>query len=256
VGVEILGLLAASAGASYGWWKLQRRRERKLLDVPKDPDLEVVLGVAQHEAQTRGHAYLWPLHLVHGLAQDETFVAAIVRLEGDASKLEGFAQDELDKHEEPHDQRAMNEGGHVVGIVFMLARAHRRAATVTDLWARLMRTEIAKAAATAAGVDPTALLFVLAHGMPEPSTDLPDRTDVHVVIRNDDYTTQDFVVAILRDVFEQSETDATKRMWQTHKEGRTVVGRYKLAVARDKIATARRRARDEGFPLWVGVEDC
>ncbi|HEY5920844.1 MAG TPA: ATP-dependent Clp protease adaptor ClpS [Kofleriaceae bacterium] len=256
MGIEILGLLAASAGASYGWWRLQRRRERKLLDVPRDPDLEVVLGVAQHEAMSRRHEYLWPLHLVHGLAQDETFVAAITRLEGDATKLESFAQDELDKYAQTQDEHSMTEGAHVVGVAFMLARGHGRSATCTDLWSRLARTETGKAAAAAAGVDPTALLFVLAHGMPEPTTALPDRTDVHVVLRNDDYTTRDFVVAILRDVFDRAPDDAEARMLKTHNEGRTIVGRFKLEVARDKIESARRRARSEGYPLWIGVEDC
>jgi ATP-dependent Clp protease adaptor protein ClpS len=256
VALEILGLIAASAGASYGFWKLQRRRERKLLDVPRDPDLEVVLGVAQHEAQARGHAHVWPLHLIYGLAQDEAFTAAIARLGGDAAKLETYAQEELDKRREPHDERAMAEGGHAVGVVFMLARSHGRAAKVADLWSRLVRTDAAKAAAGAAGIDAIGLLFVLMHGMPEPSTDLADRTDVHVVLRNDDYTTQEFVVAILRDVFELGETEATTRMWETHKQGRSVVGRYKVDTARTKIATVRQRARGEGFPLWIGVEDC
>jgi ATP-dependent Clp protease adaptor protein ClpS len=256
VGLEILGLLAASAGASYGFWKLQRYRERKLLDMPKDPDLEVVLGVAQHEAQSRGHAHLWPLHLLYGLAQDDTFTDAITSLEGDATKLESYAQDELDKRKDAQDDRATAEGGHTVGVVLMLARAHGRPATVTDLWARLARTDAGRAAAAAAGVDATALLFVLAHGMKEPTTDLADRTNVHVVLRNDDYTTQELVVSILRDVFELSEADATARMWETHKQGRSIVGRYKLDVARTKITAARARARIENLPLWIGVEDC
>jgi ATP-dependent Clp protease adaptor protein ClpS len=92
--------------------------------------------------------------------------------------------------------------------------------------------------------------------MPEPSTDLPDRVDVHVVLRNDDYTTKDFVVGILHDVFDLAEPDAVARMEETHNGGRTIVGRLKLAIARDKIASARRRAHDSGFPLWIGVEDC
>ncbi len=254
--LEILGLLAASAGASYGWWKLQQHRERRVFDIPRDPDLEVVLGVAQHEAGSRGHMYLWPLHLVHGLAQDETFVAAIGKLEGDATKLESYAQDELDKHTEPHDEDAMHDGAQVVGYTLAGARAHGRPATCVDLWARLTRTAAGKAAAAAAKVEPTALLFVLAHGMPQPSTDLPDRTDVHVVLRNDDYTTREFVIEILRDVFELAEADANTRMLQTHNEGRALVGRYKLAVARDKIARVRSKAADQGFPLWIGVEDC
>jgi ATP-dependent Clp protease adaptor protein ClpS len=256
VGLEILGLLAASAGASYGWWKLQVRRERRLFDIPRDPDLEVVLSVAQHEASSRHHAYLWSLHLLHGLAQDENFVAAIGKLEGDATKFEDHVLAELDKHSEPTDEEAQQEGARVVGFAFAAARHHGRPATITDLWARLARTPTAKAACKAGGFDATALLFVLVHGMREPSTDLPDRTDVHIVLRNDDHTTQEFVVDLLRDVFGQSEADAATKMMQTHTQGRTVVGRYKLAAARDKVATARRRARDADFPLWIGVEDC
>jgi ATP-dependent Clp protease adaptor protein ClpS len=256
VGLEILGLIAVGAASSYGWWKLQQRRERKLLDIPRDAELEVVLAVAQHEATARGHTYMWPLHLLYGLAQDESFVAAIVQLEGDATRFESFVQDELDKHGAALDETAMHEGAHVLGYTLGSARAHGRAATMVDLWARLARTEIGKAAAGAAQVAPTALLFLLAHGMVEPAAELPDRTDVHVVLRNDDYTTRDFVVEILRDVFELSDEDATARMEQTHGGGRAIVGRYKLAVARDKVEAVRRRAREQGFPLWIGVEDC
>jgi ATP-dependent Clp protease adaptor protein ClpS len=256
VGLEIIGLIAAGAASSYGWWKLQQRRERKLLDIPRDADLEVVLGVAQHEATARGHAYLWPLHLLYGLAQDESFVAAITRLEGDAARFEAFVHDELDKHGAALDETAMHEGAHVLGYTLGSARAHGRAATTVDLWARLARTDIAKAAALAAKVDATALLFLLAHGTVEPAAELAGRTDVHVVLRNDDYTTRDFVVEILRDVFELGDDDATARMEQTHGQGRAIVGRYKLALARDRVEAVRRRAREQGFPLWIGVEDC
>lgn len=257
MGLEILGLLAASAGASWGWWKLQQRRERRFfLDVPRDPDLEVVISVAQHEASSRGHAYLWSLHLLHGLAQDESFVAAIGKLEGDATKFENFVQDELDKHKESLDDEAQQEGARVIGFAFAASRAQGRPTTITDVWARLARTPITKAAAAAGGFDAVALLFVLVHGMREPVTDLPDRTDVHVVLRNDDHTTQEFVVALLRDVFDHTDDAATTKMLETHHQGRTVVGRYKLAAARDKIATAQRRAREADFPLWIGIEDC
>ena len=254
--LEILGLLAAGAGASWGWWKLQQLRERKLLDIPRDEDLEVVLGVAQHEATARGHSYLWPLHLLHGLAQDEKLKGAITRLEGDPEKFEAHVQDELDKRKDTRDDEAAQEAAHVLGYTLASARAHARPATSVDLWARVARTDAGKAAAAAAGVEPTALLFLLAHGIPEPSVDLPDRTDVHVVLRNDDYTTRDFVVDILCDVFELPQADAITRMEETHNGGRALVGRYKLAVAKDKIMTVRQRARDDGFPLWIGVEDC
>lgn len=254
--IEILGLLAASAGLSYGWWRLQRRHEQRQLQAPRDPDLEVVLGVAEHEARSRGHDYLWPLHLLYGLVQDERFVAAIAKLGGDPAKLEAHVQDALDKHTDPHDDAAMHEAAHVLGYTVAASRSLNRPPTCTDLWAQLARTESGEAAAAASGVEPTALLFLLAHDVPEPELELADRTDVHVILRNDDHTTREFVVEVLRDVFELSDDEATQRMWQTHTEGRAVLGRYKLAVARDKVATVRRRARDAGFPLWIGIEDC
>lgn len=255
--IEVLSLLAAAAGASYGLWWLQRRGEaRRLLDTPRDPDFEVALGVAEHEAKSRGHEYLSPAHLVYGLAQVDSFNAAIERLEGEPAKLEAFALDALDQQAGPHDPARLYEGAHVLGYALDGARWMGRAVTCTDLWARLAATELGKAAAKAANVDPTALLFVLAHGMPEPSLDLPDRTDVHVILRNDDYTTREFVVIVLRDVFGLSDAEATARMSEAHDRGAAIIGRYKLAVARDKVATARRRAREAGFPLWIGVEDC
>jgi ATP-dependent Clp protease adaptor protein ClpS len=256
VGIEILGLLAASAGASWGWWKLQQRRERRLWDYQRSPELEVVLAVAQHEAQQRLHDYLWPLHLLHGLAQDEDFVAVIGKLDGDAAKLEAFVQDALDRKQERHDEQAMNEGARVVGYTLATARALNRPATTKDLWAQLRRTDVGKAAAAAAGVDATDILFVLAHGMREPSVDLPDRTDVHVIVRNDDHTTYEFVQVVLRDVFELDEQSAAARTSETHHHGAAIVGRYKLAVAKDKVGQARQRAREQGYPLWIGVEDC
>jgi len=258
MGLEIIGLLAASVGASYGWWKLQQIRDRRLqLERPRfDADLEVAITVAQHEARTRNHAHLWPLHLIYGLLQDEAFTAAIARCGGDATAMENHVQDELDRHKDPVDDEAGQEAAHALGIAYAHARWAERSATCTDLWSRLARTDAARAAAKAGHVDSIALLFLLVHGMPEQSTDLPDRVDVHVVLRNDDYTTKEFVVDILRDQFGLDEANATTRMEETHNGGRTIIGRFKLALARDKIAAARTRAHEAGYPLWIGVEDC
>lgn len=258
MGLEIIGLLAASVGASYGWWKLQQLRERRLqLERPRfDADLEVAITVAQHEARTRNHAHLWPLHLIYGLLQDEAFTAAIARAGGDATAMETHVQDELDRHKDPVDDEAGQEAAHALGLAYANARFAERSATCIDLWSRLARTDAAKAAAKAGHFDPIALLFLLVHGMPEQSTDLPDRVDVHVVLRNDDYTTKEFVVEILREQFDLSEADAIARMEETHNGGRAIVGRFKLIIAKDKIAAARARAREAGYPLWIGVEDC
>ena len=77
---------------------------------------------------------------------------------------------------------------------------------------------------------------------------------MHVVLRNDDYTTQQFVCRVLEEVFELDEAAAHTRMLQTHTQGRAVVGRFRPDEARAKIEDVRGRAKAAGFPLWIGVE--
>jgi ATP-dependent Clp protease adaptor protein ClpS len=256
VAVEVLGLLLASAGASYALRAWQRRREPRRLEEVLAEDAAVVVSVATHEAGSRNHPEIWPIHLLYGLMQDEAFTEAIGKLGGDASTIENRVLAELDRRPaREHDEGARVEAMRV------LAMAHHggdRKMTCKDLWAYLARTTTGNLVERAETPDVTrhALVFTLAHGMREPSTEMPGRTDVHVVFRNDDYTTRDFVVDVLRDVFELGEGDAETRMMQVHNEGRGVVGRFKLDVARKKVDEVRRRARERVFPLWVGLEDC
>ena len=77
---------------------------------------------------------------------------------------------------------------------------------------------------------------------------------MHVVLRNDDYTAQQFVCHILEGVFELSADDARTRMMETHEQGRAIIGRFRPDEARAKIEDVRSRARAGGFPLWIGIE--
>ena len=83
---------------------------------------------------------------------------------------------------------------------------------------------------------------------------LLDSRDVLIVLRNDHYTTQQFVCSMLRDVFALSDDQAHAVMMSTHTAGRAVIGRFPAAAARDRIEQARALARSHGFPLWIGVE--
>jgi ATP-dependent Clp protease adaptor protein ClpS len=137
----------------------------------------------------------------------------------------------------------------------VLAYAHgqrERKISCTDIWAYLARTTTGKLVESG-DLTSHALLFTLVHGMPEPAATLPDRIDVNVVMRNDDYTTREFVVKVLVDEFE--DVDPEPKMMQVHNEGRGVVGRYKSQLAAMKIDAVRRRAREHMFPLWIAPED-
>lgn len=80
-------------------------------------------------------------------------------------------------------------------------------------------------------------------------TNLREPRRYKVTIYNDDFTTMDFVVRVLVEVFFKSETEAQALMLDVHKGGKAVVGVYSYDIALSKVQKATMMARDEGFPL-------
>ena len=70
-----------------------------------------------------------------------------------------------------------------------------------------------------------------------------------VVIYNDDFTTMDFVVRILREVFFKSQAEAETLMMTIHRSGQAIAGIYTYDIAKSKVRKATNMAREEGFPL-------
>lgn len=85
-------------------------------------------------------------------------------------------------------------------------------------------------------------------------TDLREPRRYKVIIYNDDFTTMDFVVKILTQVFYKSETEAERLMLQVHHSDKAVVGIYSYDVAISKVRKATNMAREAGFPLRLTVE--
>ncbi len=253
--IEVLGLLAAGIGATYGWWSLHRRRDARtglqVLEAAMDGDSAVAFSVASHAMTSRGQSAMVPLHLLYGLLQDQTFTSAIERLGGVPDAIETRVLAELDKPITDI-ETASHFVGSLLSYVYAVAQATERTISIVDLWAGLTHDDVAKLVE----VDAHTLLFLLAHGIPAPEPDLPGRTDAQVILRNDNYTSQEFVSTLLREVFELSAEDAHARMLDTHTHGKAVVARYRLPVARDKVLAARTRAHEACFPLWVALEDC
>jgi ATP-dependent Clp protease adaptor protein ClpS len=75
-----------------------------------------------------------------------------------------------------------------------------------------------------------------------------------VVFHNDDYTTQEFVIHVLQEVFHKDAMAATQIMLEVHHKGWGVVGTYSRDVAETKVERAVGYARQEGHPLKVTAE--
>ena len=86
----------------------------------------------------------------------------------------------------------------------------------------------------------------------KPETKEPAR--YRVVLHNDDYTTMEFVIRILEDVFLKQPAEAYRIMLQVHVEGRGLCGVYPYEIAETKVETVHDLAREHGFPLRASTE--
>lgn len=75
-----------------------------------------------------------------------------------------------------------------------------------------------------------------------------------VLLHNDDYTTQDFVVWILETVFHKPRAEAVAIMLNVHRSGIGLAGVYTHDVAETKLKASRRLAEEHEFPLLVTME--
>ncbi|MCQ2464598.1 MAG: ATP-dependent Clp protease adaptor ClpS [Oscillospiraceae bacterium] len=76
-----------------------------------------------------------------------------------------------------------------------------------------------------------------------------------VVMHNDDFTTMEFVVGVLIDIFHKDEVSAHSIMMSVHKSGKAVVGKYPYDMAVTRVSRALSRAKEEGFPFRMTVEE-
>ncbi len=76
-----------------------------------------------------------------------------------------------------------------------------------------------------------------------------------VLLHNDDFTTMEFVVDILRKVFHKSERDAIHIMLAVHEQGVGVAGVYTYEIAETKISKVTQLARTNEFPLLCTLEE-
>ena len=75
-----------------------------------------------------------------------------------------------------------------------------------------------------------------------------------VMLHNDDYTTQEFVVYVLMKFFQHDAATAQQIMLNVHTKGMGVAGMYPRDIAETKAAQVVRFARDNEMPLRCSVQ--
>lgn len=233
-----------------------------------DPDVDVALHVAAHEAKRRASLMVTPIDMLYGLLQAEPFAAAIERVGGDPAAITDRIATVLEEPMERFVWRVHSDfeltvrqqpayigddGAVALFSTRLLAHRYRRGVTVVDLWSCLSRTG-AGTALEEAGVDPYDLLFWMVHGAPAQDTARITAPEVDIMVRNDDYTELELVERILGG-FGIAAPAARELALQIHHDGAAIVTRLPLAGARQDIAAIRGLARGFGQPLWIGIDD-
>jgi ATP-dependent Clp protease adaptor protein ClpS len=96
----------------------------------------------------------------------------------------------------------------------------------------------------------------------KPRLDLLEKNEVktkrpslwNIVFYNDDYTSVDFVVFVLKKVFRRSTEDALALTLVVHTQGKGIAGTYTFEVAQEKQCEVLLMAKIEKHPLRVEVE--
>lgn len=75
-----------------------------------------------------------------------------------------------------------------------------------------------------------------------------------VLLHNDDYTTQEFVVWVLETIFQKPRGEAFAIMMSVHRSGMEVAGIFTYDVAETKVKATQQVAEEHEFPLLVTME--
>lgn len=75
-----------------------------------------------------------------------------------------------------------------------------------------------------------------------------------VLFLNDDVTTVEFVIKVLKQIFNKTQEESIKITEAIHTNGQGIVGTYLFEIAEQKGIETTLLAREEGFPLQVKVQ--
>jgi ATP-dependent Clp protease adaptor protein ClpS len=76
-----------------------------------------------------------------------------------------------------------------------------------------------------------------------------------VLLLNDDYTSMEFVIDVLMNIFHKSYEQAQHVMLEVHQKEKGICGVYSHEIAETKIMQVHKNARESGFPLRAEMEE-
>ena len=76
-----------------------------------------------------------------------------------------------------------------------------------------------------------------------------------VILLNDDYTPMEYVVILLKKIFNKSDNEAVNIMLMVHKKGAGVCGIYTKEIAETKVVTVLKMAKSDQHPLKCIMEE-
>jgi ATP-dependent Clp protease adaptor protein ClpS len=76
-----------------------------------------------------------------------------------------------------------------------------------------------------------------------------------VILHNDDYTSMDFVVMILTNIFHKNHKEAEVLMITIHEKGSAICGIYTYEIAQTKAEQVKKLAKQNEFPLLATIEE-
>ena len=89
----------------------------------------------------------------------------------------------------------------------------------------------------------------------EDSIEIREPGEYKVLLHNDNYTTMDFVINVLKSVFHKSNEEANQIMINVHKKGISVCGIYTHEIAETKVYIVNQMAIHNNFPLKCSMEE-
>jgi len=76
-----------------------------------------------------------------------------------------------------------------------------------------------------------------------------------VIFHNDDFTSMEFVIFLLMNIFRKSEDEASKITQEIHTKGAAVAGIYTYEIAETKVAHAFQAIASQECPLMLTIEE-